>query len=46
MLVGTQTATGGTLSFNAGTIGAGLHGVIVRAAAGTFSIGSVAVALN
>lgn len=46
MLVGTQTATGGTLSFNAGTIGAGLHGVIVRAAAGSFSIDSVAVALN
>jgi hypothetical protein len=47
-LVATQATTAGThpLAFNAGTIGAGLHGVIVRAVAGSFSIESVAVALN
>jgi hypothetical protein len=42
----TKTTTGGALGFNAGSIGAGLHGVIVRAVAGSFSIDSVAVALN
>ena len=45
-LVGTQNTTGGALSFNAGTVGTGLHGVIVRAAAGAFSLNSVAVAQN
>lgn len=45
-LIGTQSTTGGALSFNAGTIGPGLHGVIVRAAAGSFSLNSVAVAQN
>jgi hypothetical protein len=45
-LVGTKPSTGGTLGFNAGTVGAGLHGVIVRAVAGSFSIDSVAIALN
>jgi hypothetical protein len=43
-LIGTQTTTGGTLSFEAGTVAEGLHGVIVRSAAGTFIVGSVAVA--
>ncbi|MBU0620662.1 MAG: hypothetical protein KJ795_02335 [Gammaproteobacteria bacterium] len=38
-----QATTGGALSFDAGTISAGIHGVIVRAVSGTFSIGSVAV---
>jgi hypothetical protein len=46
-LISTQDTTGGgTLSFNAGTVGPGLHGVIVRAVAGTFSLKSVAVAQN
>jgi hypothetical protein len=45
-LVSTQPTTGGALSFNVGTIGAGIHGVIVRAVTGSFSIDSVAVALN
>lgn len=45
-LVGTQSTTGGALSFNAGTVGAGLHGVIVRAVVGSFALNSVAVALN
>lgn len=45
-LVGTQSTTGGALSFNAGTVNPGLHGVIVRAGAGTFSLKSVAVAQN
>ena len=45
-LIGTQDTTGGALSFNAGTVGAGLHSVIVRAVAGTFSLNSVAVAQN
>jgi hypothetical protein len=46
-LISTQDTTGGgALSFNAGTVGPGLHGVIVRAVAGTFSLKSVAVAQN
>jgi hypothetical protein len=45
-LIGTQNTSGGALSFNAGTVGMGLHGVIVRVAAGTFSLNSVAVAQN
>jgi hypothetical protein len=46
VLVGTQATTGGALSFNAGSVDAGLHGVIVRAVAGTFLLSSVAVAQN
>ena len=46
VLAGTLSASGATLSFNAGTVGAGLHAVIVRAAAGSFAVKSVAVALN
>jgi hypothetical protein len=46
VLVGTQATTGGALSFNAGSVGAGLHGIIVRAVAGTFLLSSVAVAQN
>jgi hypothetical protein len=38
----TKTATG-TLSFNAGTIQAGIHGVIVRAVTGSFTLSTVAV---
>jgi hypothetical protein len=38
-----KSTTGGALSFNAGTIGTGLHSVIVRAAAGSFSLSSVAL---
>ena len=45
-LIGTQNTTGGALSFNAGSVGAGLHGVIVRAGAGNFSLNSVMVAQN
>lgn len=45
-LVGTQATTGGALSFNTGTVNQGLHGVIVRAVTGTFSLDSIAVALN
>ena len=45
-LIGTQNTTGGALSFNAGPVGPGLHGVVVRAAAGTFLLSSVAVAQN
>jgi hypothetical protein len=43
-LVGTQSTTGGALSFNASRVNPGLHGVIVRAAAGSFSLKSIAVA--
>ena len=46
ILVGTQTITGGALSFPAGTVGAGLHGVVVRAVTGIFTLSSVTVALN
>jgi len=38
----TKTASG-TVSFNAGTVGAGIHGVIVRAVTGSFKLTSVAV---
>lgn len=46
VLVGTQSTSGGALSFNAETVDAGLHGVVVRAVSGTFSISSVTVAQN
>jgi hypothetical protein len=39
----TKTAVAGTLSFNAGTVGAGIHGVIVRAVAGSFALSTIAV---
>jgi hypothetical protein len=46
-LVDTQkNTTGGALSFNAGTIGVGIHGVIVRAVSGTFSLDTVAIVQN
>jgi len=45
-LVGTKTTTGGALAFAAGPIGTGLHGVIVRAAAGSFALDKVSVATN
>lgn len=43
-LIGTKSTTGGALAFSAGQIGAGLHGVIVKASAGSFVLNSVAVA--
>ena len=43
MLVGTQPTSGGALSFTTGTMNPGLHGVIVRAVGGSFSVSSVAV---
>jgi hypothetical protein len=45
-LVGTQSTRGGTLSFKPGTINAGLHGLIVRAVTGKFSLDTVAVSQN
>ena len=42
-LVGTQSTGGGTLIFRPGTINAGLHGLIVRAVSGKFSLDTVAV---
>jgi hypothetical protein len=42
-LVGTQSTRGGTLIFRPGTINAGLHGLIVRAVSGKFSLDTVAV---
>jgi hypothetical protein len=44
-LLGTLATTGGILSFNSGMISAGLHGVVVRAVGGQFTVSSVAVAL-
>ena len=41
--LGTRDAPGGSLTFNAGTVDPGLHGVIVRAAAGSFWPDQVAV---
>ncbi len=41
--LGTRDAPGGRLTFNAGTVDPGLHGVIVRAAAGSFWVDQVAV---
>jgi hypothetical protein len=44
--VGTTQSTNGsntTLTYSAGTMGVGLHGVVVNCVAGTFSISSVAV---
>jgi hypothetical protein len=46
VLVGTQNTTGGPLSFPAGTIGAGLHGVVVRAVTGSFTLDTIGVATN
>jgi hypothetical protein len=46
MLVGTQSTSGGELSFKAGAISPGLHGLIVRAVAGKFSLDTVAVTQN
>jgi hypothetical protein len=40
---GTKAAVAGTLSFNAGTVGAGIHGVIVRAVTGSFTLSTIAV---
>jgi hypothetical protein len=45
-LVGTQSTPGGPLSYKAGTINPGLHGLIVRAVTGKFSLGSVEVTQN
>ena len=41
VLVGTQGTAGEALSYNANVASAGLHGVVVRAAAGSFLIKSV-----
>jgi hypothetical protein len=41
--LGTQNADQGTLTFNAGIVNPGLHGVIVRAAAGSFWVNQVDV---
>jgi hypothetical protein len=46
VLVIAQNTTGGKLSYSAGTLGAGLHGVIVRAVTGSFLLKSVTVALK
>ena len=43
VLVGTQGTAGESVSYNANVASAGLHGVVVRAAAGSFLIKSVAV---
>jgi hypothetical protein len=43
VLVGTQPVTGNTLSFNAGIINPGVHGVIVKAATGSFTVNTVEV---
>ncbi|MGE5469641.1 MAG: malectin domain-containing carbohydrate-binding protein [Bacteroidota bacterium] len=42
-LAGTQTTSGGALIFNAGTLEPGVHGIIVRAVSGSFTLSSVAV---
>ena len=44
--IGTQQPTGGVLGFKAGEVNPGLHGVIVRAVKGSFSLDSIAVSLN
>jgi hypothetical protein len=41
--LGTKTAATGNLTFPAGTLAPGLHGVIVSAAAGSFTVNSVSV---
>lgn len=41
--VETTKPASGTVIFNAGTVGAGIHGVIVRAVTGSFTLSSVAV---
>ena len=46
VLIGTKSTTGGALSFPAGTIGSGLHGVIVQAAAGSFKVNAISVVQN
>jgi hypothetical protein len=45
-LVGTQSTTGSPLLFDAGSVEAGIHGVIARVVSGTFSINTVEVAQN
>lgn len=42
-LVGSQTTSGAPLIFSPGSLDAGLHGVIVRALSGSFTLSSVAV---
>jgi len=44
--IGSQRIKGETLSFITGVINSGLHGVIIRAASGTFALNSVAVGIN
>lgn len=47
VLVGTQsTVSGSALSFDAGQVAAGIHGVIVRVVSGSFTLASVAVAVR
>ncbi len=46
VLVGTQKSTGGIVSFKSGPINAGLHGLIVRAVTGKFSLSKVGVTQN
>jgi hypothetical protein len=46
VLIGTKSTTGESLSFPAGTVGSGLHGVIVQAGAGTFIVNAISVAQN
>ena len=41
--VDTIKTAANTVTFNAGTIGSGIHGVIVRVVSGTFTLGSIAV---
>jgi hypothetical protein len=41
--IATKNAIAGTVSFPAGTVGAGVHGVIVRAVTGSFTLGSITV---
>lgn len=43
---GTQSTSGGSVSFITGTVNPGIHGVIVRAASGTFDVGTVSVSQN
>jgi len=45
-LIGTQSSTGGALSFPGGTVGAGLHGIMVRPIAGNFTLATVAVSVD
>jgi hypothetical protein len=43
VLIGTQSASGSTLTFDAGVLGRGPHGVLVRAVAGSFMVDRVSV---